>query len=201
MEQISTNSYNLLIEFMERFFKLSPKFKLMFKAMLFETTYKKGARIVNTGSRQKVIWFMLEGLAREIRVNKETFDESTGWFWLGGSFLYTSPGFFNNASSKSTIEILEYCRVGFISYENLALLKKGFEETELVIEKIRGEDDNNRMLHADDIKNLSTDERYLKHEKTLDNLFGRTQLRFIAEYMGMSPDTLGKLRRKYSGAH
>jgi len=199
MERISNNSYNSLIQVMEGFFKLSPKFKVVFKSMLYETTYKKGARIVNSGSKQKVIWFMLDGLAREIRVHNETFEENTGWFWFSLSFLYTSPGFFNNTSSKSTIEILEDCRVVLISYEDLVELKKGFGETELVIERIRGEYDNIRLLYADDIRNLSTDERYLKHEKTLDILFGRTQLRFIAEYMGMSPDTLGKLRKKYSG--
>lgn len=39
MEGISDKSFKIQIEVMEGFFKLSRRFKLMFKAMLFETTF------------------------------------------------------------------------------------------------------------------------------------------------------------------
>ncbi|NQX39077.1 cAMP-binding domain of CRP or a regulatory subunit of cAMP-dependent protein kinases [Pedobacter steynii] len=196
---ISENAFNELIEVLERFIKLNHKFKLELKGVLFETTYNKRVRILSAKSQQDMAWFMLVGLSREIRIHKETFEENTVWFWFAKDFIYTTPGFFSREPSESTVEVLEDSKVVLISYENWTIMKNTFPEMEILTEKIRAEYDKMRSLHADDIKNLSTDERYLKLEKTLDILFGRTQLRFIAEYLGMSPDTLGKLRKKYSG--
>lgn len=198
MQPITNKSFCTLIDVTEIFNQLSVKFKMAFKGMLLETEYKKGARILNAGSTQHMLWFTLDGLAREIRVHPETFEESTVWFWFAHSFLFTTPGFFSRAPSESTIELLENCKVVLISYQDWAQLKVIFEENEFVMEKIRGRFDSMRQQLTDDIRNLSTDQRYLKHEQMLDDLFGRTQLRYVAEYLGMSPDTLGKLRRKYS---
>ncbi|WP_131593499.1 Crp/Fnr family transcriptional regulator [Pedobacter psychroterrae] len=183
---------------MEGYVKLGVKFKLALRSVLHETSYKKGARILSSGSVQHNIWFLLDGLAREIRVHPDTFEENTVWFWFSGSFLFSTPGLFNRVPSESTIELLEDCRVVLISYQDWARLKEVFGENELVTEKIRGGYDSVRQQLGDDIRNLSTDQRYLKHEPVLDNLFGRTQLRYVAEYMGMSPDRLGRLRRKYN---
>ena len=197
IQPASDASFAILKETMERFFPLSVKLKLALRPLLFETCYKKGARILNVSSLQHNLWFVLDGLAREIRVHPDTFNENTAWFWSSHSFLYTTPGFFSRAPSESTIELLEDCKMLLISYADLTNLKGGHEETELLIERVRGTYDSIRQMMADDIRSLSTEERYLKHEKQLDNLFGRTQLRYIADYMGMSPDTLGKLRKKY----
>jgi len=198
MKPISDESFRVLIEKMEKYYRLSAKFKRLLRTMLYETSYKKGCRILNTGSRQKIVWFMLRGLAREIRVRQDTFEEKTVWFWFENDFLYTSPGFFNEEPTETTVELLEDCDTVFISYENLIRLKSAFKETEPTTEKIRGENDHARLLHSDDIKHLSTDDRYLKHEAVLLELFKRTQMGFIAEYMGMAADTLGRLRKKYS---
>lgn len=199
MKPISEEAFKILIGELEKFFVLGYKFRRLLKLVLFEVSYKKGNRILGAGSKQKIAWFMLRGLAREIRVNSYSFDETTVWFWFALDFLYTSPGFFTRVESETTIEVLEDCDMVYISYENWVRLKRLFNETELMTENIRGNYDNFRGLLADDIKNLSTDQRYQKHEQRLKGLFGRTQLSFIAEYMGMAVDTLGKLRKKYSG--
>ena len=198
MQPISDESFFALISYLEGYLKLSVKFKMALRPVLQETSYKKGARILNAGSMQRNLWFLLEGLAREVRVHPDTFEEHSVWFWFARSFLFTTPGFFNRVSSESTMELLEDCKVVLLKYEDWAQLKDAFDENELLTEKIRGGYDSLRQQLADDIRSLNTDQRYLKHERKLDNLFGRSQIRYIAEYMGMSPDTLGKLRRKYA---
>lgn len=198
MRPITVESFNILIESLERYFVLGDRFKRLLRTTLFEIEYKKGSRILSAGSKQKIVWFMLEGLAREIRVDEETFEEQTLWFWFELDFLYTTPGFFSREESETAIELLEDCKMVFISYENWSRLKSLFKETEPTTENVRGEYDRLRKLHAEDIKNLGTVDRYLKHEAILKKLFARTKLGFIAEFMGMAPDTLGKLRKKYS---
>lgn len=197
MQPISDESFFALIAYLDGYLNLSVKFKLALRSVLLETSYKKGARILNAGSMQHSLWFLLEGLAREVRVHPDTFEEHSVWFWFARSFLFTTPGFFSRVPSESTMELLEDCKVVLLSYQDWAQLKDAFDENELVTEKIRGGYDSLRQQLADDIRSLSTDQRYLKHERILDNLFGRTRLSYVAEYMGMSPDTLGKLRRNY----
>ncbi|MBB2147339.1 cyclic nucleotide-binding domain-containing protein [Pedobacter gandavensis] len=197
MNPISDASFHKLIQILETYFVLNHMFKSTLRSRLQETAYKKGSRILNFHEKQQIVWFMLEGLAREIRVNTETFEEKTMWFWSEMSFLYTTPGFFSQQPSECTIEILKDCRMVLMSYKDWTLLKDEFKETEIVTEKIRGTYDKLRQEHIDDIKNLNTVDRYLKHKQSLLQLLGVTKLKFVAEYMSMSADRLGRLRKKY----
>ncbi|WGQ09897.1 hypothetical protein QG516_25625 [Pedobacter gandavensis] len=197
MNPISDASFHKLIQILETYFVLNHMFKITLRSRLQETAYKKGSRILNFHEKQQIVWFMLEGLAREIRVNTETFEEKTMWFWSEMSFLYTTPGFFSQQPSECTIEILKDCRMVLMSYKDWTLLKDEFKETEIVTEKIRGTYDKLRQEHIDDIKNLNTVDRYFKHKQFLLQLLGVTKLKYVAEYMSMSADRLGRLRKKY----
>ncbi|WP_222537060.1 hypothetical protein [Pedobacter polysacchareus] len=197
MNPVTDESFDHLIRILEQYHTLNYSFRTMLRSKLQETTYKKGSRILNFHEKQKIAWFMLEGLAREIRVNGETFEEKTMWFWSETSFLYTTPGFFSQQPSECTIEILKDSRMLLISYQDWTDLKEGFKETEFITEKIRGTYDKLRQEHIDDIKNLNTVDRYLKHKPVLLQLLAATKLKYVAEYMSMSADRLGKLRKNY----
>ncbi|WGQ09715.1 hypothetical protein QG516_24685 [Pedobacter gandavensis] len=197
MNPISDESFHRLIQILETVLVLNHKFKASLRSRLQETTYKKGSRILNFHEKQEIVWFMLEGLAREIRVNADTFEEKTIWFWSEMSFLYTTPGFFSQTPSACTIELLKDCKMALMSYQDWTEMKEEFKETDVITEKIRGEYEKLRQEHIDDIKNLSTIDRYLKHKPVLLRLLGITKLKYVAEYMNMSADRLGKLRKKY----
>ncbi|WGQ10756.1 hypothetical protein QG516_03690 [Pedobacter gandavensis] len=197
MNPVTDESFDNLIRILEQYLALNHSFRTMLRSKLQETTYKKGSRILNFHEKQKIAWFMLDGLAREIRVNGETFEEKTMWFWSEMSFLYTTPGFFSQQPSECTIEILKDSRMLLISYQDWTDLKEDFKETEFITEKIRGTYDKLRQEHIDDIKNLNTVDRYLKHKPVLLQLLAATKLKYVAEYMSMSADRLGKLRKNY----
>lgn len=197
MRPISDASFELLIQKMEGFLVLSTRFKRLLRPMLFEISYDKGVRILNFGQSQKVVWFMLSGLAREIDVDRLTLKERTLWFFTAYSFLYTTPGFFSQEPSEQIIEILQDTHLIFISYENWAKLNAMFEEANLVTEKIRSAIVISRQAHLEQILKLSTEERYLENKELLDRLFGLTKRQYIADFMGMSLDRLSKLRIKY----
>lgn len=199
MQRISNESFNELIRVVETFMALSFRFKLALKQVLYETAYQKDARVLNFGETQKFAWFLLEGLFREIRINKSTLKKMTSWFWLESDFCYTDPGFFSQQPSLRAIEALENSRVVLISYLDWSQLKTDFKETETVTEMIRGAYHRQRLEHIEDMKLLAVDERYLDREELLDGLFPRTQLKYISDFMGMAPDTLGRLRSKYLG--
>jgi len=197
MERISNKSFNELIRVLETFMVLSFRFKTALKQVLYELTYEKDSTILNYGDTQEMVWFLLDGLFREVRVNRSTLKAVTSWFWKGKDFSYTDPGFFGQRPSFRAVEVLERTSVVLIYYEDWAVLKSNFPEVEVVTEVVRGEYSRKRTEHLLDMKNLTVDERYLDNEEVLDYLFPRTQLNYIADYMGMAPATLGRLRTRY----
>jgi hypothetical protein len=198
IQPISDESFNTLIGVMEKFLVLSFKFKTTLRSMLFETTFPRNKRILNFSQLQEIVWFMLDGLAMEIREDEYSLNEKTSWFWLLFDFMYTDPGFFSQQNSTRAIHIMEASKVVLISYRNWKVLHDTFEETNEITELIRGNYAQARQQHAEEIKNLSTEDRYLNNEVLLNKLFGRVKLKYIAEFMGMAPDTLGKLRKKHA---
>jgi hypothetical protein len=199
MKPISNESFTELLRVLETFMALSFSVKMALKEVLYETTYEKDARILNFGDTQQVVWFLMEGLLREIRMNQKTLKEKTSWFWPAGNFSYTDPGFFSQQPSERAIEASQACKVIFIRYPDWSALKSELEEIEVLTEMIRGMYNKMKMEHVEDMKLLSIQERYLDKEEILDYLFPRTQLNYIADYMGMAADTLGRLRSKYYG--
>jgi hypothetical protein len=197
MKAISNEAFHILIEQMELFMVLTARFKGLLRPMLFEADYHKGARILNFRQRQEMVWFMLDGLAREIRVNEWSFKERTIWFWLPFTFVYTTPGFFSQQPSVSTIELLKDCRMVMISYDNWQRLKRLFKEMERATEMIRDADVKLRSAHEEQLRMMTTEDRYKENLGLMDRLFGLTKRRFIAEFMGMSVDRIGKLRKRF----
>lgn len=199
LNPISKESFNRLEGVMEALVPLSFQFKLALRKVLYETAYEKGSRILNFGDRQLVIWFLLSGLLREVRMRKATLKEYTSWFFLPDSFVYSDPGFFSQQPSTRGVEAAVSSGAVLISYSDWSALKTAFVEMELLTERIRAAFTQRRLEHMEDMTMLSVQERYLDNRDTLNYLFPRTQLSFIAEFMGMAPDTLGRLRSKYYG--
>jgi hypothetical protein len=199
LRPISDDAFNQLLRVMESLMLLSFSFKAALRKVLYECDYGREDRILNFGNTQLNVWFLLEGLLREIRMDKILLKEKTSWFWLPGSFVYTEPGFFSQQASARAIEAAVASRAVLISYTDWAALKAAFSEVDLITEMVRGGFNKLRIEHIEDTKSLSIEERYLDMEDTLDYLFPKTQLNFIADFMGMAPATLGRLRTKYYG--
>ncbi len=193
---VSDESFAFILGKIENFVTVTDHFVNELRSEISEVTYKKGIHILNAGAKQPALWFILDGLLQEISVDTDTFAEETSWFWFKSNLVYAMPGFFDQEPSQVTIKVVKEARVAFLSYNSWRVLKKDFEESSQLIELVRSCYETGRKLHLKDINELSTTERYLKTEDKIDQLFPHIQLKYIAEYMGMSTDTLGKLRRK-----
>lgn len=197
IKPVSDAAFERLLKVLETVMVLRVKFKLELRKVLYETSFLRDARILNFGDTQGVAWFMLSGLLREIRINKVTLREKTSWYWLPDSFVYTDPGFFSQQPSLRAIQAEVDCSLIMMSYGDWLNLKAEFSELDVITEMIRGDYNHMRIEHMEDMKLLTVDERYLDMEATLDYLYLRTQLNYIADFMGMAPATLGRLRTKY----
>lgn len=197
MTPVSDEAFNRLIHIMEMFLPLTTCFKRALRGMLYETCYRAGEKILYYREIQKNVWFLLDGTVREIRFHKESSAEYTAWFWQAESFVYVVPGFFGQLPSESIIEVLEDCRLIFISHENWEILRNTFDETNVITEIIRVDYEKQRQEQASDIVSMTAEARYLKHKTKLQKLSLCALQKDIAGFMGMTSDTLGRLRKKY----
>jgi CRP-like cAMP-binding protein len=197
MNPISDFAFDLLINKLQTFHAINAHYISLLRPMMMEVFYTKGVRILNFHQRQDFIWFVVSGLVREIFVNDNTLKEKTTWFWGPGSFIYTTPGFFSQEPSENTVEVLQDCHLACLSHENLQQLRTKLTEAEKITEMIRSQDVKQRLIHKDHLNSMTTDEVYLENRALLDGLFCLTKRKFIAEFMGMSTDRLGKLRAKH----
>ncbi|KRT15908.1 hypothetical protein ASU31_10375 [Pedobacter ginsenosidimutans] len=197
IKPVSDESFDTIIGVMDSFTNLSRAFKAKLRPMLFEITYKKGYMILNPGAKQSLLWFNLDGLLREVSIDRNTYQSQTTWYWFKTNFVYAMPGFFDQEPSQVSIEVIKDTRAILFSYDSWRILKNSFEEADRMIEMIRSSYETARKTHLKEIIELDTITRYLRHESKINLLFPNIKLKYIAEYMGMSTDTLGKLRRKF----
>jgi hypothetical protein len=184
-----TNKFN-------KFYLITNLLKVELQSVMFEVTYKKGSHILGAGAKQPILWVTLDGLLQEITVDKETFSTKTTWFWSGFSIVYAAPGFFDQEFSQVIINVVKDSRVAFISYEHWKKLKDKYEEFEKLTEVLRSDYERSRKQHLIDLSALTAIARCIKYELEIDLLLQHIKLKHVAEYLGMSTDTLGKIRRK-----
>lgn len=195
IKPIEDDFFEIIVNKLNTYLPLSPVCQEKLQSVLSEITYKKGSHILSAGAKQQYAWFSIDGLMQEIAVDQESFSTKTTWFWFGFAFIYAVPGFFDRGPSQVTINVVKDSRVAMISYEDWNGLKNECPEIETLTEKLRTEYQLMRRQHSIDRSSLSTAERYLKYESRINLLFQYIKLKHIAEYLGMSTDTLGKLRR------
>lgn len=193
---ISDDTFFAVVGRLERVCTLSNAFKTKLKNQLYEATYHKGSHILNAGALQRCAWFIVDGILQELNIDKETYLARTTWFWFEGAFVYASPGFFDQEPSRITINVVRETKVVFITYEGWKHLRDTFAEAEKLIEKLRSYYELERKVHLNDLNLLGTERRYSKYEAQINRLARHIQLKHIAEFVGMSTDTLGKLRRR-----
>lgn len=150
--------------------------------------FKKGMVLVERGKRQRLVWFMHSGSAKEVTLHEVVANGMVSWFFFASDFLFAYPGFFAGEPSVSSIELLEDSVLMEMDYTDLLRLGERFKEIALVIEKIRAVHERARAGHAGDLVSLSSKERYLKFFGLHKGLFNVARHKDIASFLGIKDD-------------
>lgn len=156
----------------------------------------KGAQLIAPGDRCNDIYFIERGLLRGYYHNNEQ-KEITHWFAREGEFATSFYAFIARATSREYIEALEDCELVQIPYSSLQQLYTSFPETErigrLLTEayyiQLEG-----RLLG---LQFTSARERYDALLQNNATLIQRAPLGCIASYLGITQETLSRIRGKY----
>lgn len=193
---------------MEKSYKLEPfksllkKYDLAFNdevSALIEKYFNreelhKGDIILSEGQVAKKLYFIETGLARTFLYDKEK--EISSWFYMENQVLTSWHSFYAQSPSFDYIEILEDTKVYAINYDDFQNLLNENDTFNLLGRYI-----NESILIALDYYSksyqfLSAKEKYALILNTFPGILNRVKLGNIASLMGVSQETLSRIRAK-----
>ncbi len=155
--------------------------------------FKKGEKLIKQGKTCKYLYFIEKGLGRSHFFNEKGKD-ITAWFFAENDVMTVVKSFFQQKPSKYEIELLEDTTLYRISYKELHKL---FDKYPLVERFGRLLSIKLLMDVADKLNAIqfhTAKERYTFLLDKYPNIAYRAPLGHIASYLGITQETLSRIR-------
>ena len=181
-----------LLNYLESLIPVSVPLKQELSGMTERILVKKNQHILEIGERCRDLFFIEKGLLRGYYFNEGK--DITNWFAQEGEFATCFYSFIAQKAAFENIQTIEDMELIRIPYDKLQSLYKNFPETErigrIITETyyIKLEE---RLLS---IQFKSAKERYQHLIDSKSTLLQRASLGQIATYLGISQETLSRMR-------
>lgn len=185
---------DLLTTYLSKYISLNQSDLELVKKKCAPITLEKGAVILREGKVAKNLYFIEKGLLCG-KLNKDG-KENFNWFASENQFVTSLHSFLSQKPSYEHIEALEKCQLYEIAYDNLQLLYEeipAFEKLgRILIEEYY-------VLLEERTLSLQYHSAREKYRAFLENepgLYHRISLGQLASYLGISQETLSRIRAK-----
>ncbi|MEN9973532.1 MAG: hypothetical protein RIS20_1879 [Bacteroidota bacterium] len=183
-----------LAHYIESFFGVEADEALKIQAFFQPVEIKKGELFLEKGKRSDKLAFVQQGILREFLDFNDK--EVTKWISTQGYFVVDLDSFVFQRPSRWNIQALTDCELYVLNqqgYENLgAQIPRWNELEKLFITKCFTMLEDRVLQHL----SMSAEERYQQLFHFNKELFNLVPLNYIASMLGMTPETLSRLRRK-----
>ncbi|MEM8966704.1 MAG: Crp/Fnr family transcriptional regulator [Bacteroidota bacterium] len=155
----------------------------------------KGSFLVKSGEICSLVAFIEKGVVRNYQYNSKG-NEITTYLVDEGNFNTSYASFFQQTSSTESIVAVSDCRLAVLDFPRFALLKntsKVFSEIvdTLVVKGLQCKDERLTAYQTQDAKS-----RYNDLLINQPSIVRHTPIQHIASYLGISRETLSRLRGK-----
>lgn len=169
------------------------KISSFFKPM----SMKKGDYFLKTGKLSDKLGFVQAGLIREfVFINDK---EVTKWISTKGYFVVDLSSFVFQKTARWNIQALTDCELYVVDskdYQKIGLVIPRWTELEkLFIAKCFTVLEERVLQHI----SMTAEERYNQLLKFNKELFNQVPLQYLASMLGMTPETMSRLRKKAAG--
>lgn len=185
---------NDIREHFEKFVTISDKDWLIFSSKLIRRKFLKKSIILDVDQKENHLSFIEEGIIR-FCVPRE-YDDLTFGFAFSGSFVSAYDFFLTQKPSNYQLEALTDTVLWSLTYENLQQIytetKIGDKIGRLASEDLFLKKSKREMSLLID----SAEQRYLNLFKEQPHLLQQIPLKFIASYIGITPQALSRIRKR-----
>jgi CRP/FNR family transcriptional regulator, anaerobic regulatory protein len=165
-------------------------------ALFKEETLEQGDFFTRAGRNAEKLSFIQSGLIRIYGTIKDK--DITQWIATSNSFVVDLHSFIVQSVARWNMQALTQCRLYTISRKDYSQLEKvvpNWAELEkLFITRCFAFMENRIFSHL----SLTAEERYNELFQQKPELFNQVQLQYIAAMLGMTPETLSRLRKRIS---
>jgi CRP-like cAMP-binding protein len=187
-----------LMEFLNEKIPISNESKELLVLSTVRLEVKKGHMLVKPSQLCNHIYYIEKGITRTFYYKDEK--QSTDWVESEGKFTTIIDCFLSNKPSNKYLEVLEdsvlwslesreFERLCSINNEIQYLARLVYHDTIICMQE-----------RFDDLHFISAQERYEKLMDKSADLLQRVPLSIIASYLGISQETLSRIRSKYQTA-
>jgi len=187
---------NVLVEQMNQFTELSEDEVLAIEESFPIKTFEKGAFLLQPGQIAKDSYYILKGCVRKYAMNDG--EELTSDFYTEGDSFADFNSLSNLKPSNYFFNCTEKTTMAVLNSEKEAALYRKFPRFEAIcrveFEKMMGE-------KVDDLENFSAkspEDRYLYILENRPELIQRVPQYQIASYLGLTPQSLSRIRKRLS---
>lgn len=181
---------------LDNFVKLEPQELEELPDLFRQVQLKKNQNYINEGEICKKIGFLSEGMVRYYYRKQET--EVTSDFAFEGSFITSYHSLITQEKSDSSIQALQDSILLEISYENLVRKYDENKNYERLGRLLAEQTFLSGRKHLLGLLNNTAEERYRNLIERAPHFVQNIQLHFIASYLGITPETLSRIRKKLS---
>lgn len=181
-----------LLEKFSSIIPLSAELQDRIKSYLIEEHLQRKTRLLTERQISKKIYFIYKGFARAYYYKKGK--DYTTWFLKEGDFIVSIHSFFTQTPSFEEIELLEDGILQSITYDQLQQLYKDFPEFNIVGRILTEHYYLTSETKSIDLRMYTATERYHMLIESYPTLLQRAILGQIASYLGVSQETLSRIR-------
>lgn len=151
--------------------------------------------LLEAGQSSDTVYFICKGLVRIYYVKEEK--EITNWFIQENMMFAATYSILTGQPNYSSYETLEETHVLKIKYAVLESFYTRYHSLEHMGRKLIQAYYGAFMKKTFDVLFLSAEERYHLFVKGHADLLNRVPLRYVASYLGITQETLSRLRSKH----
>lgn len=187
---------NQIRTYFEQMLKMTDEDWLLFSSKLEQRSHPKKAILLKTGQTEKHLSFIQKGSVRLFIPKIE--NDLTFGFCFENQFVCAYDSFLTQTPCHYQLETLSDTILWRISYEDLQEI---YQKTAIgnTIGRLTAEQlfliKSERELA---LLNQSAEERYISLFKRRPNLFKEIPQKYIASYIGITPQALSRIRRRIS---
>ncbi|QPH41489.1 Crp/Fnr family transcriptional regulator [Pedobacter endophyticus] len=152
-------------------------------------------KLLSVGERSNTIYFIVSGAARIYYLDRDGKETNT-WFLFENELLISVYSFYTGNPSFEYIETLEDCELIAVRREKLDEMYLKFLEFNFSGRKLTEYYHMRNELQGNELRMLSAKERYENLLQRSPQLFQRVSLGHIASYLGISQETLSRIRKQ-----
>lgn len=158
---------------------------------------KKGEYFLRTGSPSDRLGFVQSGILREFVFTDDK--EITKWISTKGYFALDLSSFMFKIPARWNIQALTDCELYIIENEDYQrigqVIPRWTELEKLFISKCFAALEDRIIVHL----SMTAEERYMQLFNFNSELFNQVPLNYLASMLGMTPETLSRIRKKSAG--